>query len=88
MPLLVYDKNSINELIENKGRENLYLDFKSERALEKRNNIDLSLDISKDVASFANSDGGNIIYGIKEKNHIPMEIARARVMTPRPRATP
>ncbi|MFN8349444.1 MAG: ATP-binding protein [Spirosomataceae bacterium] len=25
--------------------------------------------ISKDVASFANSDGGIIIYGIKEENH-------------------
>ena len=31
-------------------------------------------DIAKTISSFANSDGGNIIYGILEEGHKPVEI--------------
>ncbi len=55
--------------------ENLNLDYKASPALNKQNNK--TTEISKDVSSFANSDGGIIIYGIKENNknkHIPEKI--------------
>jgi hypothetical protein len=47
--------------------ESVYLEFKSAASLENtdRNKIE----ISKDVSAFANSDGGLLIYGIKEKDH-------------------
>lgn len=31
-------------------------------------------EISKDVSSFANADGGTIVYGVIEDNHIPLKI--------------
>ncbi len=62
-----YDMTSIQQLIEYEVEESIYLDFKEARALSKEGNK--KIEISKDVAAFANSDGGIIIYGIKEKEH-------------------
>jgi hypothetical protein len=50
----------INEQIE----ENLHLDYKAAGALDKTHAK--KSELSKDVSSFANSDGGVLIYGIKE----------------------
>lgn len=41
-------------------------------------------EISKDVSSFANSDGGIIVYGTEESGHIPIRIDGV-VVTPRKR---
>ncbi|MFZ4412002.1 MAG: helix-turn-helix domain-containing protein [Bacteroidales bacterium] len=67
-----YDKNEftfndINSLINNEVEESIHLDYKEAKALDKSDGK--RKDISKDVSSFANSDGGIIIYGIKEENH-------------------
>lgn len=56
-------------LITNKVMENTNLDYKDSRALEGK-----IAEISKDVSSFANSDGGLIIYGVEEKSHLPVKI--------------
>lgn len=62
----------IQELILNDVEESTYLDFKSSDSLAK---IDSKRnEISKDVAAFANSDGGILIYGVKEENHRANEI--------------
>lgn len=54
----------INQFIEEKIEENLYLDYKAADSLGssdgKKN------EIAKDVSAFANSDGGTIIYGVRE----------------------
>jgi hypothetical protein len=63
-----YTFDDIQALIDNDVEESLYLDFKQAGALDRRDSLK-RFDISKDVASFANSDGGIIVYGIKEKNH-------------------
>lgn len=67
-----YSISDIQELILNDVEESTYLDFKSSEALakvdSKRN------EISKDVAAFANSEGGILIYGVKEENHRAKEI--------------
>jgi hypothetical protein len=69
-----YNLEYLNSLIENKIEENLNLEYKSSGSLGKQN--DKKTEISKDVSSFANSDGGIIIYGIAEdeNNHLPKEI--------------
>ena len=64
--------NEINQeflesLIKNGIEENLHLDYKEKVV---HNNAE----VAKDISSFANRDGGNIIYGIKEEDHKPKEI--------------
>jgi hypothetical protein len=71
----IYNLEKINDLINNKVEENLHLDYKASGSLEK--NDKKANEISKDVSAFANSDGGVIIYGIKEDSvnkHIPEKI--------------
>lgn len=65
------------ELITNQLEENLHLDYKGADSLLK--NDGKKREISKDVSAFANSDGGTIIYGIREfddlsKRHLPERI--------------
>jgi len=61
------------ELISGKIEEHSALDYKRSDAL----NLEIeskNIDLSKDVSAFANSEGGAIIYGIPEKDHIPQPI--------------
>jgi|LSQX01.2.fsa_nt_gb hypothetical protein len=62
-----YNSEDILSLIENEIEESIHLDFKEADALGKSDSK--RKEISKDVSAFANSDGGIIIYGIKEENH-------------------
>lgn len=62
-----YSTEDIQALIDNMVEESIYLDFKEARALGQSDAT--RKEISKDVAAFANSDGGIIVYGIKEENH-------------------
>lgn len=67
-----WNENDLRSLINNQAQESLYLDYKASTALD--NNESNKTEISKDVSAFANSDGGMIIYGIAEKNHLPQRI--------------
>jgi len=71
-PVIEWDINDVESLIKNQVQENLNLDYKRSMSLE--NNEKNKNEISKDVSAFANSDGGKIIYGVIEKNHLPKEI--------------
>jgi hypothetical protein len=67
----------INQLISDQVQENLKLVYKSAGALEKEEKK--KTEITKDVSAMANSDGGTIIYGIKEydendKRYLPEKI--------------
>ncbi len=62
-----YSNEDILNIIETESEESIYLEFKDALALEKTDKK--RMEISKDVAAFANSDGGIIIYGIKEASH-------------------
>lgn len=59
---------SINNLINEKIKESLNLDYK--RELDEHNNNE----IAKDISAFANASGGKIIYGISEKDGLPSSI--------------
>lgn len=60
----------IEKLIKHEIPESLHLDYKSSPALSKKKKDE----ICKGVSSFANADGGILIYGVKEINNIPSEI--------------
>lgn len=62
-----YTIDDVKDLIDNEIEESIHLDFKDAQALDKSDGK--KKEISKDVSAFANSDGGIIIYGIKEANH-------------------
>ena len=62
---IAWNQTRIEEIIKNNAEESIYLDFKASGALSNEK----KKDICKDVSSFANSDGGVIIYGILEKDH-------------------
>lgn len=67
-----YTLEDIENLIKNEVEESLYLDYKEARALAKTDKA--RLDITKDVSSFANSDGGIIVYGVSEQGAKPKEV--------------
>ena len=72
---MIWNLETLEGLIENKVEENLNLDYKAAGSLERSDNK--TNEISKDISAFANSDGGVIIYGIKEdkeNKHLPESI--------------
>jgi len=58
----------IQQLINNNTEESTYLEFKSAESLGTSDG--LKKEIAKDVSAFANSDGGIIIYGLSENEHV------------------
>ena len=57
-----YSLQDLNDFVELEVEENIHLDYKDGAALSS----DKIFEITKDVSSFANSDGGIIIYGVGE----------------------
>lgn len=68
-----FSEETINEIIASCLEESINIEFKSAQALSKDNLV--KKEISKDISSFANSDGGLIFYGINEENHIASSIS-------------
>src|SRR5574341_2350260 len=73
----MWSQSTIEQYIKGQIQENLNLEYKSAKALS-RDDRSIS-EISKDVSAMANSQGGLIIYGIKEfdeeeKRHLPEKI--------------
>ncbi|MBE9199338.1 MULTISPECIES: ATP-binding protein [unclassified Nodularia (in: cyanobacteria)] len=68
-----WSEETIFSMIKDGVQENLELDYKECGSLfpltDKK-----KTELSKDVSSFANSAGGIIIYGVKEKDHLITEI--------------
>ena len=65
--------DDINLLIENEVGENKSLEYKSELHLESR---DEKKEFLADITAFANADGGDIIFGVKEdaQTGLPVEL--------------
>ena len=61
-----YDWSTIKSFVDNSLEEDINIDFKAGLALSK----DKRDEITKDVAAFANADGGIIVYGVSEKDHV------------------
>jgi hypothetical protein len=60
------DLESIQNLIDNEIKESQILDYKKQ--------LTKNPEIAKDVSSFANNNGGKIIYGVDEKDGLPNSI--------------
>lgn len=60
------NQDFLGSLINNGIEENIHLDYKEQ--------LGNNAEIAKDLSSFANNDGGNIIYGMREVNNKPTEI--------------
>lgn len=74
---LEWTEQNILQFISEGLEENIHLDYKGLDALSK--NEGKKKEIGKDVSAFANSDGGTILYGVKEydepeKRHLPEKI--------------
>ena len=67
-----WDESTLQSLIRNQLQEGIHLDYKRSPALD--NTEPNKNEISRDVSSFANSDGGIIIYGMEETGHVPTRI--------------
>jgi len=65
-----FSQSGLQKLIDNKIEESKQLDYKDARAISRGANE--IKELSKDVSAFANSEGGIIIYGINEDQHIPV----------------
>jgi hypothetical protein len=70
-PLKDVDLQDIQVLIDTKTEENLWLDYK--RILNLKDESSKN-DLINDVAAFANTDGGHLIYGIEEQGACPTVI--------------
>lgn len=60
----------LETLIRDGVMEDLHREYKDSRAIRK----DAREEIAKDVSALANSDGGLIVYGMREKGHLPTEV--------------
>jgi hypothetical protein len=65
-------KSDLDRLVLDKIQESLTLEYKDARALGKTDSQ--RNELCKDVSAFANSAGGQIIYGIEEKGHHPTRV--------------
>lgn len=63
-----FTEEGIKKIISSKFEESINIEFKANGALSNVNSV--KKEISKDVSSFANSDGGYIFYGISEIDHV------------------
>ena len=70
--LKLNSKADLQSLINDEIPESLTLDYKASDSLAKDSKH--RDELCKDVSAFANSAGGQIVYGIEEKNHKPTKI--------------
>jgi hypothetical protein len=68
----IWTEAELLALVSSGERESLTLDFKACDALSQADSK--KNELSKDVAAFANSAGGTIVYGIREVDHVATEI--------------
>ncbi len=68
-----YSQADIEQLIQFKAEESIYLDFKAAGSLDRADGK--KKEIAKDVSAFANSAGGIIVYGLAEENYVATELS-------------
>lgn len=68
-----FTQEDIQNLINSKAEESLYVEFKSGKSLALDGGA--KKEMAKDVSAFANSDGGLIFYGIDEKEHVASSLS-------------
>ena len=70
--LKIFTKEDLQRLVDEEIQESLTLDYKASPSLGKS---DKQRDeLCKDVTAFANSAGGQIVYGVEEDKHVPTRL--------------
>lgn len=69
-PVVDWEENDLDELHRGEIMESLTLEYKDSRVLE--NEVYRQGELFKDVSAFANSAGGILIFGMKERGHLPI----------------
>src|SRR6266849_9966119 len=72
-PAWEWKESDILDLIANQVQESVTLDYKACAALVQTDDR-TKRDLSRDVSAFANSAGGEIVYGVLENKHVPNAI--------------
>lgn len=60
----------IERFIEARVQESINLGYKRSNSVDDKKRAE----IAKDVSAFANSDGGLLIYGVEEQEHLPIKM--------------
>ena len=68
--LTLKNKADLEALRTGNVKESISLEYKASPAIDKRDDAK-KLEMARDVAAFANADGGQIVYGMTEKDHEP-----------------
>jgi predicted HTH transcriptional regulator len=68
-PVSDWEEKDIDDLCRGQIMESLTLEYKASGALKNENHQ--KSELFKDVSAMANSSGGIIVYGKKEKGHLP-----------------
>jgi hypothetical protein len=70
--LQISRREDLERLVKDGVRESLSLDYKQSSALSKEDRK--KDELCKDVTAFANSAGGQLIFGIEEDKHVPVRV--------------
>jgi hypothetical protein len=68
--LALKSKADLEALHTGNVKESISLEYKASPAIDKKDD-NKKLEMARDVAAFANADGGQIVYGMTEKDHEP-----------------
>jgi hypothetical protein len=68
--LTLEKKSQLEALHTGNVKESLNLEYKASPAIDKKDDTK-KLEMARDVCAFANADGGQILYGMTEKDHEP-----------------
>src|ERR1700730_2265784 len=68
--LKLHTKAELEALQTSNVKEGLHLEYKASGAIDKRDDSK-KLEMARDVSAFANADGGQVVYGMTEKDHEP-----------------
>lgn len=63
-------RSELEALYTGNVKESLALEYKASLAIDKKDD-NKKLEMARDICAFANADGGQIIYGMTEKDHEP-----------------
>jgi hypothetical protein len=63
-------REELEELYTGNVKESLTLEYKASPAIDKKDDKK-KVEMARDVCAFANADGGQIVYGMTEKDHEP-----------------
>lgn len=63
-------KADLDALYSGNVKESISLEYKASAAVDKKDDSK-KLEMARDVSAFANADGGQIVYGMAEKDHEP-----------------